>query len=209
MSKQASYSEEQMDYLRELFNIGMGHAASALSQLLGCEVEEIIPRVKTIPSKEAYSLLSKPSLYSICARMNLVGEVNGTMFFILPYDQKKVLLSLATAARPGQISYENEASVFEEISNIIAGVFLTSIHDFSGLNIYHSVPVLATDMAQSLLDEVIAAKSMDSADQIIVEIELVVKASETINCVMTLIPFLDYSSIMNSMETVKRGYGMK
>ena len=41
-----SYSEMQLDALRELANIASGTAATALSQMLGQEVELNVPRAK-------------------------------------------------------------------------------------------------------------------------------------------------------------------
>ena len=46
-------SELQLDALRELANIASGHAATALAQMLGSEVELSVPRALALPRAEA------------------------------------------------------------------------------------------------------------------------------------------------------------
>ena len=54
------YTELQLDALRELANIASGNAATALSQMLGREVELNVPRVLALPLADAVDACGSP-----------------------------------------------------------------------------------------------------------------------------------------------------
>ena len=174
--KEKLLSEEQLDFLREMISIGAGNAATAFTQMLQCEVKVTIPAVHILPSPRVSSVLGEPSLPVLCVRMGMVGDVAGELFFIVPDEQKTKLTHLVERATPGtKKKYTDvDLSVLTEVGNIIAGVYLTAIHDFCKLNIYHTVPTLAIDMIQSLLDESIATLSRQVQTLILIENEFMV-----------------------------------
>ena len=91
-------SEEQIDFLTEMMNIGAGNAATALSQMLKCEAEMKIPSVRALQSPKVSFLLEDPSLPVACVRMDMVGDVAGNIFFIVPDEQKTKLIRLMERA---------------------------------------------------------------------------------------------------------------
>ena len=184
MNKVEVLSEEQVDFLGEMMNIGAGNAATALTQMIQRQVNMTIPKVYVLPVQEAPSILDDPSLPVLCVRMGMVGDVIGDLFFIVPDEQKENLTNLVERAMPWDSRWRDEnphpalsipqsndmdLSVLMEVGNITAGVYLTAIHDFCGLNIYQTVPTLAVDMIQSLLDESFA--HLSSRVQAIIAIE--------------------------------------
>ena len=158
MNNEKFVSEEQLDFLREMMNIGGGNAATALSQMLQQEVNLMIPAVHVVATTEVPPILDDPSLPVTCVRMDMVGDTTGSLFFIVPAEHKANLIHLAQQATPGPKDTGIAAgrSIITEIGNIVAGVYMGAIHDFCKLNIYHTLPVLKIDMIQSLLDGSIA-----------------------------------------------------
>ena len=55
------YTEMQLDALRELANIASGTAATALSQMLGREIELSVPRALALPLADAVDAAGDPS----------------------------------------------------------------------------------------------------------------------------------------------------
>jgi chemotaxis protein CheC len=112
--------------------------------------------------------------------MGMVGDIGGAMFFIVPEESSKSLVSMAEKAQQGirkltgQKHEEENLSAVVEIGNILSGVYLTAVHDFCGLNIYHTVPVLAIDMIQPLLDEALAKSSLQMQTTVLIENEFVI-----------------------------------
>lgn len=175
MADKTGLTEEQIDFLKEAVNIGAGNAATALSQMLGCSVEVNIPNVYSLAPKRLPSILTSPSLPVVCVKMGLIGDIKGEMFFVVPEKNETELARLVEKHFLGSSgSGSLDKSVLEEVGNILAGVYLTSIHDFCKLNIYHTVPMQATDMFQALLDELLAVRSANVESFIAVEHEFVV-----------------------------------
>jgi chemotaxis protein CheC len=199
------FSEEQMDFLREMMNIGAGNAGTAFTQMLQRQVEVRIPALHILPIAKVPSILGDPSLLVLCARMGIVGDTRGELFFIVPDEHKKTLAHLVEGAAPG--SKKNipdvDLSVLTEVGNIIAGVYLTAIHDFCGLNIYHSVPTVSIDMIQSLLDESLAMLSSQVSAILLVENEFAI-AEKRIRTFLLVVPtMVSVKILIDSIEQAR------
>ena len=202
------FSEEQLDFLTEMMNIGAGNAATALSQMLPSEVNVKIPAVHVIPITQAPSVLGEPSLPVTCVRMGMVGDVGGTLFFIVAEEHKVKLTRLIQWATPGPKNKgtDMDLSVLTEVGNIIAGVYLTAVHDFCRLNVYHTVPALAIDMLQSLLDEALVRLSRQVQAAIMIENEFIVE-EERIKTFLVVIPSMESIKILvDSIEEAEMAY---
>lgn len=211
MNKREKVSEEKMDYLREMMNIAAGNAATALSQILNCEVDVKMPEVFVLPVSKVSSIFKDPSTPVLCVKTEMVGDVTGTMFFIVPNEQKKNLLKLLKQSLTGGLrkSLPVDSTAIEEIGNIIAGVFLTAIHDFSRLNIYHTVPVLAIDMVQSLLDEAIISHSSKINEIVVIENEFIIKEGN-VRTILFVIPLVESIEVLfGSIDAARKKYGMQ
>ncbi|MBA3037851.1 MAG: hypothetical protein FP814_15345, partial [Desulfobacterium sp.] len=161
---------EQFDYLEEMMNIGAGNAATALEQFLKSKFDMCMPIIHAIVPHKAFSVIGDPAQTVTCVKMNMIGDCTGKMFFVVPQKQQERLENIAIHSDGLEIKNSDKSgiSVVEEIGNILAGVYLTSIHDLCRLNIYHTIPVAATDMAQAVLDETIAMMSAKSELLIII-----------------------------------------
>jgi chemotaxis protein CheC len=204
--KEQLLSAEQVDFLTEVMNIGAGNAVTALTQVLQCQADLVIPRVFIITEIKGLSILDSPSLPVVCARMGMVGDVSGGLFLIVPEKQKNDLIHLAEQAMTGtgqswkagltnQESDDLKISVIAEIGNIVAGVYLTAIHDFCKLNIYHTVPTVATDMVQALLDESLVRLSRQVQHIIVIENEFMVE-EKRIRAFLVMIPSMESVNIL-------------
>jgi chemotaxis protein CheC len=194
-------------------NIGAGNAVTALERLLKCPVDLIIPRVYVLPVTQVSSILDKPISLVACTRMEMIGDLSGDLFFIVPKKDAKELVRLAEKAMPGpsklpgQKPEEVELSAIAEIGNILSGVYLAAIHDFCGLNIYHNVPILAIDMIQPLLDEALARISRRILTAILIENEFILEEHH-IRTLMLIIPSVkSIKRLIDALGQAKKVYG--
>ncbi|MFB6363987.1 chemotaxis protein CheC [Paenibacillus elgii] len=148
-----SFADFQMDVLKEVGNIGAGHAATALSQLLDKPVDMLVPKVRMVPFEEIADSVGGAEQPVIAIFLRVEGETPGNLFFILKFESaKKLLHSLAgIEAVEGDEYSEMELSALNEIGNILAGSYLSSLADFTQLNMQPTVPSLAIDMAGAIL----------------------------------------------------------
>ncbi|SCW42594.1 chemotaxis protein CheC [Paenibacillus tianmuensis] len=148
-----SFADFQMDVLKEVGNIGAGHAATALSQLLDKPVDMLVPKVRMVPFEEIADSVGGAEQPVIAIFLRVEGETPGNLFFILKFESaKKLLHSLAgIEVVEGDEYSEMELSALNEIGNILAGSYLSSLADFTQLNMQPTVPSLAIDMAGAIL----------------------------------------------------------
>lgn len=147
------FAEFQMDVLREVGNIGAGHAATALSRLLDRPVDMLVPKVRMVPFEEVADSVGGPEKVVVAIFFRVEGETPGNLFFIIDLESSKRLLKNLVGlnvADEAEFS-EMELSALNEIGNILAGSYLSSLADFTNLHMSPTVPSLAIDMAGAIL----------------------------------------------------------
>lgn len=147
------FGETQMDVLREIGNIGAGHAATALSKLLGKPVNMDMPKVKLIPFDEIAEQVGGLEAVVVAIFLRIQGEITGNLFLLMPVEAAKQLLrELAQMEPSDELTFsELEVSALSEIGNILAGSYLTSLADFIQAALSPTVPGFAVDMAGAIL----------------------------------------------------------
>ncbi|CAG7623730.1 CheY-P phosphatase CheC [Paenibacillus allorhizosphaerae] len=153
MGDMNNFAEFHLDVLKEIGNIGAGHAATALSKLLDKPVDMLVPSVRIVPFEEIADSVGGAEQVVIAIFLRVEGDTPGNLFFILTLDSsKKLLHSLAGIdVAEGEEYTELEISALSEIGNILAGSYLTSLADFTLLQMSPTVPSLAIDMAGAIL----------------------------------------------------------
>jgi chemotaxis protein CheC len=198
MKNNAIFSDEEMDYLGEMFNVGSGNAVTALCRLLKCEVEMKQPQIKVLPAARWIGLIGDASESFACLRMDLAGDVTGNLFFMVADAQKAELAGLADRYR-GPIWETSDPKAIlgtlSELANILAGVYLTAIYEFCELNIYHSVPFMAVETLQTILDETNAALDLAGHAVILITNEFVI-SSKRFKTFFVILPRVNAAAIL-------------
>ena len=94
-------TEGQLDALREISNIGMGHAATALSQLIGETVYLRVPRVTVTDIAQVPQLLGGAETVVAGITLQLLGDARGNILLIFPRESAQRLLS-RLLGQPGE-----------------------------------------------------------------------------------------------------------
>lgn len=151
-------TELQLDALREVGNIGAGHAATVLSQLLHQRVEMAVPRISIVPLNQVCETIGGAEIPMVGVFMRVYGDSPSRMLYLYPRDSALTLADLVIG-RPKKESVvigEIEGSALKEIANILTGAYIYALSTFTGLNMISSVPGLAFDMAGAILNSVLA-----------------------------------------------------
>ncbi len=143
----------KLDVLKEVGNIGAGHAATALSRLLDKPVDMAVPTVSLVPFEEIAERVGGAEQVVVAVFLRVEGDAPGNMFFIIQEESaKRLLRNLLSIVIEQEGSYtEMEFSALNEIGNILAGSYLSSLADFTNLAMAPTVPSLAVDMAGAIL----------------------------------------------------------
>src|SRR5438128_2109597 len=76
--------ELQIDALREVANIGAGHAATALSQLTNRKIMISVPQINIVRLEEVPDLLGNPQDVVAAVLMHMLGDLTGRTLLLLP-----------------------------------------------------------------------------------------------------------------------------
>ena len=143
----------QLDALREVANIGAGHAATALSQLTKRRIMIDVPEVRVCLIEEAASAVGDSSGVVAAVLMHVLGDLTGRSLLIFQKDCAMQLTDMLLNREPGttKVFAELEQSSLKETANILTGAYLTGLSDMLGLMLIPSVPSLAIDLCSAIL----------------------------------------------------------
>jgi chemotaxis protein CheC len=148
-----SLDERQRDALREVANIGAGHAATALSQMTDRVIMISVPEVQIRRLEDVAELLGPPDTPVAAVAMHVMGDLTGQSMVILPSEAARVLVDLLLRRPAGTTREfgEMEQSSLKETGNILTSAYLTALSDFMGMMLVPSIPSLVTDYAGAVL----------------------------------------------------------
>lgn len=141
------------DVLKEIGNIGAGNATTALSQLINTKIDMNVPKVELLEFKDVSDIVGGAESIVVGILLTLEGEVDGMMMFILEKKSAHHLVNILMGKQIGNFEdfTEMDLSALNEIGNIIAGAYLSSLSSLTNLLIKASVPYMAIDMAGAIL----------------------------------------------------------
>ena len=143
----------QLDALREVANIGAGHAATALSTMTGGTIMISVPTINIARLEEVPPQISAPEEPVAAVLMNMLGDLTGRTLLVFP-KPTATRLSELMLRRPKGSSLtlgELEQSALKEAGNILSGAYMNALSDFMGLMLLPSPPSLAIDMSDAVL----------------------------------------------------------
>jgi chemotaxis protein CheC len=143
----------QLDALREVANMGAGHAATALSQMTKSRIMINVPQLQVAPLEEVPELLTGTGEVVAAVLMHMLGDLTGRTLLIFPRTSA-MRLSEILLHRPAGSSHvfgELEQSAIKEAGNILSAAYMNALSDFMGMMLLPSVPSLVIDLAGAVL----------------------------------------------------------
>lgn len=144
----------QLDGLREVANIGAGHAATAMSQLTGKQIWIDVPQIRIFGIEDVGRVTGTDTEVVAAVAMQMLGDLAGRTIQIFPGPTASrltgILLQRKEPAFPDDFG-EMEQSALKEAGNIVGAAYLNALSDFLGLMLLTSVPGLAIDQAAAVL----------------------------------------------------------
>jgi chemotaxis protein CheC len=143
----------QLDALREVANIGAGHAATALSQMIGGTIMISVPTINVSRLEEVPPQVSAPEEPVAAVLMHMLGDLTGRTLLVFP-KTTAIRLAELMLRRPHGTSQElgeMEQSAIKEAGNILSSAYMNALSDFMGMMLLPSPPSLAVDMSTAVL----------------------------------------------------------
>ena len=204
----------QYDVLREIGNIGAGNATTALSQMINSKIDMKVPKVELLEFKEVSEIVGGAENIVVGILFTLGGDIDGMMMFMMEQSPSRHLVNLLIRdiqeyegkideKAENETDYKDfteiELSALNEIGNIIAGAYLSSLSSLTNLTITTSIPYMAIDMAGAILSVPAIEFGKIGDNALLIETEFG-NFDRALNGYFLLIPTLEsYTAILTSL----------
>ena len=195
--------ELQLDALKEVANIGAGHAATALSQLTSRTIMINVPEVNVRPLEEVPELLGSGDEVIAAVLMHMMGDLTGRTLVLFPEASAKTLCDILFRRAPGTTSAFTamEESGLKEAGNILASAYMNALSDFMGMMLVPSVPSLVIDLSAAILTTAYLNFGHDRDFVFCVETEFSIDAEDGLRGHFLLLP--DLASLKAIFDAIR------
>src|SRR5690349_11017170 len=193
----------QLDALREVANIGAGHAATALSQMVGETIMITVPTINIARLEEVPVQMTDPDEPVAAVLMHMMGDLTGRTLLVFPKRSAVRLASrLLKQTQSEQSLSEMGQSAIKEAGNILSSAYMNALSDFMGMLLLPSPPSLAVDMSEAVLTTAYLQFGTDRDYVVCVESEFVIDdESEPLRGFFLLLP--DAASLTAILKAVR------
>ncbi len=156
MMRPDQLSEMQLDTLREVGSIGAGHAATALSQLVGQKVDLAVPVLQLVPIGQVPEIFGGPETLVAAVYNRLLGDLKGSILFAAPRASSLALVDMLRNRPAGTTKSfgRGEQGLMTHVASVLASAYLASIGRLADLSLLPAPPSFALDMAAAILEAV-------------------------------------------------------
>ena len=160
----------QRDALREIGNIGAGHAATALSQLVGKPISLTNPTLQIVGLAEVPRALGGPEQLVGAVYSRLLGDLAGGILFMATRDSSLALVDLMHGWPVGTSKTfgRDEEALLTHVVSVLSSAYLAAIARMADLSVLPGTPAFVLDMAGAILEAVTAELGMQVEHAVVV-----------------------------------------
>lgn len=166
-----TYTELQLDALRELANVGSGNASTALASMIGRPVDVSVPKARPVPLAEAVDAVGAAEAPVTGVALGLLGDLEGMVLMLFQPADEEVLCGLL-GVEPGT---EVGHSALGEIGNILSASYLGALGQLIGMHLEPDTPYVVADMLGAILESALIPLSLESDVALLLDTDLVIE----------------------------------
>lgn len=187
----------KIDMLKEMGSIGGGNAATALSSMLSARVNMTLPTAEILEFNEALARLGDPESVIAAVLVELSGEIQGIILFIVPQDfSDEVLFRMLGKTRVELLEMDEiDSSVITEIGNIVISSYATALASLTNVEVELSVPQFTVNMLGGVMSLPIAMMGQHSDKIMMVTGEFSIDG-KALNSSLLLLPDVESLDIL-------------
>jgi chemotaxis protein CheC len=194
----------QLDALREVANIGAGHAATALSQMTGQTIMISVPRINIAPLEDVPNQVGSDEEPVAAVLMKILGDLTGLALLVFPQPTALRVAGLMMKKPAIAALGEIEQSALREAGNILSAAYLNALSEFMGMILLPSPPSLAIDLSDAVLSATFLEMAQGAEYVFCVETEFHLKElNESLRGFFLLLP--DLGSLTAILRAIRVG----
>jgi chemotaxis protein CheC len=186
----AQLGDSDIDVLREVANIGAGHAATALSTMIGSTIMISVPRVSVLDVADVPPVVSSHEEPVAAVLLHRLGDLTGRTLLVFP---------CAAARRLAEMLMQREASgltdlepldqsAVMEVGNILSSAYMNALAEFLGMMLLPTPPSLKIDRSAAVLIDAHTRFASKPDKVLFVESEFLLEGAEKLRGFFLLLP---------------------
>jgi chemotaxis protein CheC len=203
LSIKLSYQDWEIDALTEICNIGAGHAATALAQLLDDKVMISVPNIELVELSRLPDAIGGAETWLTAVCVRVLGDVPGTMLFMLPREDAVRLAAVLQNrdAAEDQLT-EDSRKIIQQAGFVVISSYLSALTCFLEIPLIPSEAGVADDMAGALVGTIIANLDTQADHALVVQTEFI---DESINITAKICFLPEPQGQQVIMDTLRAG----
>lgn len=148
----------ELDVLKEVINIGGGHAATSLSQLIEKPVQMTVPVIEMMEYADVYEKIMPEETVIKAIMIKMIGDAEGVFLFTVEHQNSGTIVEMML---PENTPYSEAManSALQELGNILVNSFLNAVMKLMDANLITSVPIIIEDMFGAIMSSVYLEQS--------------------------------------------------
>lgn len=197
-------SNEQLEAVKELCNIGVGKGAAVLNTMLSCHIRLNVPNIDIISSRDFRDELRSFVKESTISAVSLAfqGRISGSAQLIFPTETASALVAVLVGEGDGLDMDALRAGTFCEVGNIVLNGIMGSISNILDLTFDYSVPEYIETNSEDFIQKpsvsqeshVLLARTRFTIDELDVEGDIAL--------------FMQIGAINILIETIEKKFGL-
>ena len=146
-------SRSQIDALKEMVNIGVGHAAGVLNAMLNSRVQLHVPIVEMMNYEQLQSKIRSLDAGNLSSvRLGFKGPFSGNASLVFPAEEAVKLVSILTGVEADSSALTDmRVATLTEVGNIVLNGVMGAIGSELKLHVYYSVPIYVDNPFEIIL----------------------------------------------------------
>jgi len=183
----------ELDALKELGNIGVGKAATSLSQMVGKLVEMSVPKAMVVKIQDLHKVIDAEEMVAgvVTGLDDIEKGQAGFLYITFPEPSSQRLVEILLGDSSDEEMME---STLMEIGNILSSAFCDAIAEMLGITLIPTPPAFGRDFAIAVIDAIVSQLAEKSDYMVVFETKLEV-SEEELEILVMLIPnemFVNY-----------------
>ena len=197
-------SPNQIDSLKEMVNIGVGHAAGVLNAMLNSRVQLHVPIVEMMSYEELQSKIQSMGHGNLSSvRIGFKGPFSGNASLVFPSEGAVKLVSVLSGVEDDSSNLrEMQVATLTEVGNIVLNGVMGAIGSELKLHVFYSVPIYVDNPFEILL-----STQQTQVDSYVVWVQTSFTL-ESESIVGDIILVFDVGSLDLLLEAVNRAMGI-
>lgn len=170
-------SDAEIDVLREVANMGAGHAATALSTMIGSTIMISVPRVSVLQVEDVAPVVSSHEEPVAAVLLHMLGDLTGRTLLVFPcVAARRLAEMLMQREASGSADLEElDRSAVMEVGNILSSAYMNALAEFLGMMLIPSPPTLKIDTSAAVLIDAYTRFALAAEQALFVESEFLLK----------------------------------